>query len=211
MKIHPVVGAEILERVQFPYPVVPIVTSHHEKLGRQRGIRCGLKGEADSDRRAHSGGGRLLDALASDRQYRRALPLDKAMEQWSPSPGKSFDPKVVERARQALYRTGTNGAGGRQEKIQLSTDVKISNGARSGGRIRSRRGASDAASVDFLESIAAARQEVQALFELAQDLGNSLSLDETLSVLAVRLRRMIPYDAMAIYVRARTTCWCPNT
>ena len=30
MKIHPVVGAEILERVQFPYPVVPIVRSHHE-------------------------------------------------------------------------------------------------------------------------------------------------------------------------------------
>ena len=31
MKIHPVVGAEILERVRFPYPVVPIVHSHHEK------------------------------------------------------------------------------------------------------------------------------------------------------------------------------------
>src|SRR5579871_295141 len=31
MKIHPIVGAEILERVQFPYPVVPIVRSHHEK------------------------------------------------------------------------------------------------------------------------------------------------------------------------------------
>ena len=31
MKIHPVVGAEILERVRFPYPVVPIVRAHHEK------------------------------------------------------------------------------------------------------------------------------------------------------------------------------------
>jgi putative nucleotidyltransferase with HDIG domain len=30
MKIHPVVGADILERVRFPYPVVPIVRSHHE-------------------------------------------------------------------------------------------------------------------------------------------------------------------------------------
>ena len=53
---------------------------------------------------------------------------------------------------------------------------------------------------DFLASIAAARQEVQSLFELSQDLGNSLSLDETLSVLAVRLKRMIPYDAMAVYI-----------
>ncbi len=32
MKIHPVVGADILERVRFPYPVVPIVRAHHEKF-----------------------------------------------------------------------------------------------------------------------------------------------------------------------------------
>ena len=31
MKIHPVVGAEILERVNFPYPVAPIVRAHHER------------------------------------------------------------------------------------------------------------------------------------------------------------------------------------
>src|SRR5438445_10979036 len=53
---------------------------------------------------------------------------------------------------------------------------------------------------DPLCSIAAARQEVQMLFELTQDLGNSLSLNETLSVVAVRLKRMIPYDSIAVYV-----------
>jgi diguanylate cyclase (GGDEF)-like protein len=42
---------------------------------------------------------------------------------------------------------------------------------------------------------------VQALFEISQDLGNSLSLDETLSVLAVRLRKIIPHDSLAIWVR----------
>src|SRR2546430_3739505 len=35
LKIHPVVGAEILDRVQFPYPVVPIVRSHHEKRSEE--------------------------------------------------------------------------------------------------------------------------------------------------------------------------------
>jgi diguanylate cyclase (GGDEF)-like protein len=55
--------------------------------------------------------------------------------------------------------------------------------------------------VDFLSSIAAARQEAQNLFELMHDLGNSLSLDETLSVLALRLKRMCPYDCVAIYIR----------
>src|SRR4029077_17118999 len=53
----------------------------------------------------------------------------------------------------------------------------------------------------FLSSIAAARQEAQSLFELSQDLGASLSLTETLSVFSVKLKPMVPYDAIAIYVR----------
>src|SRR5262249_38105741 len=68
------------------------------------------------------------------------------------------------------------------------------------GEPNPQRAALAAKKADFLSSIAAARQEVQTLFELAQDLGNSLSLSETLSLLAIRLKRMIPYDALAIYV-----------
>src|SRR6266568_1576812 len=45
MKIHPVVGAEILERVQFPYPVAPIVRAHHERWDGA-GYPYGLAGEA---------------------------------------------------------------------------------------------------------------------------------------------------------------------
>src|SRR6195256_1218859 len=44
VKIHPLVGAEILERVNFPYPVVPIVRAHHEKWDGT-GYPMGLKGE----------------------------------------------------------------------------------------------------------------------------------------------------------------------
>src|SRR2546430_903702 len=44
MKIHPLVGAEILERVQFPYPVVPIVRAHHERWDGN-GYPCGLRGQ----------------------------------------------------------------------------------------------------------------------------------------------------------------------
>jgi hypothetical protein len=44
MKIHPIIGAEILEQVEFPYPVVPIVSAHHEKWDGS-GYPNGLKGE----------------------------------------------------------------------------------------------------------------------------------------------------------------------
>ena len=79
MKIHTVVGAEILERVRFPYPVVPIVRAHHEKWDGT-GYPYGLKGtEIPIGARILSAVD-YLDALASDRQYRRAMPLDEVMQ-----------------------------------------------------------------------------------------------------------------------------------
>src|ERR1700674_555441 len=48
---------------------------------------------------------------------------------------------------------------------------------------------------------AAARQEAEVIFEMAQDPTNSLSLNETLSVMAVRMEKLIPYDGLAVYLK----------
>src|SRR5713226_4167334 len=95
MKIHPIVGAEILERVAFPYPVSPIVRSHHEKWDGS-GYPDGLKGEQIPIGARVLGVVDCLDALATDRQYRNALPLDEAMAKVVTMTGTSFDPGVVE-------------------------------------------------------------------------------------------------------------------
>ena len=79
MKVHTVVGAEILEQVAFPYPVAPIVRSHHEKWDGS-GYPDGLKAEDIPIGARILSAVDCLDALASDRQYRRALPLDEAMD-----------------------------------------------------------------------------------------------------------------------------------
>src|SRR6202142_3939388 len=94
MKIHPIIGAEILEQVDFPYPVVPIVRAHHEKWDGS-GYPYGLKGEEIPIGARILAAVDCLDALASDRQYRKALPLDEAMAKVVADAGKSFDPKVV--------------------------------------------------------------------------------------------------------------------
>ncbi len=205
MKIHPVVGAEILERVKFPYPVVPIVRAHHEKWDGS-GYPYGLSGENIPI------GARILsvvdclDALATDRQYRRALPLDEAMKVVMAESGKAFDPKVVEVLVLRHVELEQLAQARERNKGKLSVDVKIVNGEspatgfETSAAVSPERRTKEGA-VDFLTSIASARQEVQALFEISQDLGNSLSLDETLSVLAVRLRRIIPFSALAIWIR----------
>src|SRR6185295_2251599 len=95
MKTHPIVGAEILERVAFPYPVVPIVAAHHERWDGA-GYHKGLSGEGIPIGARILAAVDCLDALASDRQYRRALPLDEAMEIVKEQSGISFDPRVVE-------------------------------------------------------------------------------------------------------------------
>jgi diguanylate cyclase (GGDEF)-like protein/putative nucleotidyltransferase with HDIG domain len=205
MKIHPVVGAEILERVKFPYPVVPIVRAHHEKWDGT-GYPYGISGEEIPI------GARILsvvdclDALATDRQYRRALPLDEAMKVVHKESGKAFDPKVVEVLQNRYVELEQMAQSNNRSKGNLSVDVKIVNGESPAAGFetspnQSAERQTRAGAVDFLTSIAAARQEVQALFEISQDLGNSLSLDETLSVLAVRLRRIIPFSALAIWIR----------
>ena len=77
MKIHPVVGAEMLERVNFPYPVAPIVRAHHESWDGS-GYPDGLKGEEIPVGARILAAVDCLDAITSDRQYRRGMPLDAA-------------------------------------------------------------------------------------------------------------------------------------
>ena len=203
MKIHPIIGAEILEQVDFPYPVVPIVHSHHEKWDGS-GYPDGLKGEAIPIGARILAAVDCLDALASDRQYRRALPLDEAMARVVADAGKSFDPRVVE-VLQRRYVELERLAHAEPSKPQakLSKDIKVERGLAPAAGFAETPGPQvphTDRGRDFLTSIAAARQEVQGLFELSHELGTSLSLDDTLSMLAVRLQRLVPYDSMAVYI-----------
>src|SRR5580692_10337180 len=205
MKIHPLVGAEILEEVKFPYPVVPIVRAHHEKWDGS-GYPFGLAGEEIPI------GARILsvvdclDALASDRQYRRALPLDQAMEIVNSESGKSFDPVIVDimRRRYVELERMAAASGAEKEKIKLSMDVKIERGLApaTGFAESAEEVLPPGADADTpLSSIAAATQEAQMLHELTQDLGSLLSIQEALAFVGVRMKRLIPYETIAVYIR----------
>jgi diguanylate cyclase (GGDEF)-like protein/putative nucleotidyltransferase with HDIG domain len=202
MKIHTVVGTEILDRVAFPYPVAPIVRAHHEKWNGE-GYPDGLQGEAIPIGARILAAVDCLDALASDRQYRRALPLDEAMNYVAREAGISFDPKVVEIlgrryleleqmvAKDSDYAGSSSVRPGQNVERGLEPDAGFE--FNSGGR--------GGASPDIFTSIALARQEAHTLFELSQDMGSSLSLDETLSLVALRLGKLVPYDSIAVFIR----------
>jgi len=202
MKVHPLVGAEILERVAFPYPVAPIVRSHHERWDGT-GYPEGISGESIPIGARILAAVDCLDALASHRQYRPALPLAEAMAKVKEKAGTWFDPQVVEllEARYVELERMAQMTEDTAAPHSLSKTVRVERGlAPATGFERTEPSHGPVDNTDFLSSIASARQEAQTMFELSQDLGVSLSLSETLSVLSMRLRRMIPYDSIAVFV-----------
>ncbi len=159
MKIHPVVGAEILEKVAFPYPVAPIVRSHHEKWNGE-GYPDGLQGEEIPIGARILGVVDCLDALTSDRQYRKALPLEEAMEKIVEGSGVQFDPQVVE-ILQRRFNELESFALRRMEEtssdaLAFSHSVERGEKPATGFQADSGRGGNPS---DFLSSIASARQE----------------------------------------------------
>src|SRR5258707_1365484 len=93
--IHPVVGADILSNVEFPYEVVPIVKHHHEKWDG-KGYPGGLKGEEIPF------GARILtvvdcyEALTTNRPHRPRYSRDDALELMRGEAGRTFDPAILE-------------------------------------------------------------------------------------------------------------------
>jgi putative nucleotidyltransferase with HDIG domain len=95
MKQHAAKGAEILEAVEFPYAVVPVVRHHHEQWNGQ-GYPDGLAGENIPF------GARVLavvdcfDAVTSDRPYRRKMTDEEGIQILRTRRGTMYDPAVVD-------------------------------------------------------------------------------------------------------------------
>jgi len=201
MKIHPIVGAEILARAQFPYPVVPIVRSHHEKWDGS-GYPDGLKGEEIPIGARILAAVDCLDALASDRQYRRALPLGKAMEMVAAQAGKAFDPSVVAVLQRRYVELEHLARSAPTETFSLSTDLKVERGAAPGAGFEE---AADSAPKAEIPVTAPTNASWATLVALSQGLTGVLSRREVLSVVAGRLQELIPCDCIAFYGRRDST------
>ena len=216
MKIHPIVGADILERVRFPYPVVPIVRSHHE-WWNGTGYPDGLR-ETDIPI-----GARILtvvdcfDALVSDRPYRKGLSGPQALSMIKSLAGRQFDPLVIE----AFERCHAAAESSAESLVAtafgaLKTEVDVSRGLAPGAGYQAGSDASDAVPAvrqeassdakrsgtrDGLSLLATATDQAQAFFELSQSMGDALSTRETLALMASRLRQLVPFDVFTVYLK----------
>lgn len=111
LRLHPVLGANILARMPGTARLIPIVLHHHERWDG-RGYPDGLSGTQISLESRIILVADAYDAMTTERPYGRVLDPDEALDEISRFAGTQFDPLMVDAAHDAhrsgyLVTTGT--------------------------------------------------------------------------------------------------------
>ncbi len=94
MKLHTVIGAEIIGPIEQLKEAVPVVRWHHEAWNG-RGYPDGIKGEQIPLMARIVGVADTFDAITTNRPYQKAYTIDYAVETITKLTGARFDAKVV--------------------------------------------------------------------------------------------------------------------
>lgn len=97
MKQHPVHGYQILKNIDFPWPVGRMVLQHHERLDGS-GYPGGITGSDIILEARIIAVADVIDSMISDRPYRKALPVETALDELKKHKGVKYDAAVVDAA-----------------------------------------------------------------------------------------------------------------
>jgi len=95
MREHPVIGERIVDSVAFLAPLGPLIRAEHERWNGT-GYPDGLKGEEIPIEARIIHACDAFHAMASDRSYRKALPIQAIVAEFKKETGQQFDPRVVD-------------------------------------------------------------------------------------------------------------------
>jgi diguanylate cyclase (GGDEF)-like protein/putative nucleotidyltransferase with HDIG domain len=195
MKIHTVVGAQILGRVDFPYPVIPIIRHHHEQWDG-RGYPDRLRGEQIPITARIISVVDCFDSIREDRPFRRGMTMDEATALLLRGAGIHFDPVVVEQFLKHLPRFDEKIAelGLQHQPANYSTEPPIQLSTVDMAQTRER------GSFIAYDQIKRAHREVYALYEIARTFGTSLDIAHTLEILVDKVGHVVPFDTCCVYL-----------
>lgn len=187
MKIHPTVGASILEKVNFNYPVIPTVQHHHENWDGT-GYPNKLKGEKIPITARILAIADTYDSLRGERTYSTAISKQAARKILLGESGTKFDPKLIDVFMRNLhnFETELNDQDlGYVIQSEVDDIADLPTGKLNPG---------------YVEQIKNANKEVFTLYELARVFSASLNLEETLELFTKKLGELIPFDSCAVYI-----------
>src|SRR6187402_2821860 len=193
IRAHPKVGADIVSSVPFPYPVAPLILSHHERWDG-KGYPAGLKGEEIPL------GARILsvvdyfDALMAERPYHKAMTSDAAIGLLQQEAGKGLDPQVVKLFNELLPSL-------QAEAVQLDQNVRRPAAEEQTAQGQPATGlAPESSKKNVFEDIALAHREIYALYEIAQAMGTSLGVSDTMALISAKLTNLVPFACAALFL-----------
>lgn len=195
MRIHPRIGVEILETINFPFPLTDVVRSHHEKWDGT-GYPDHLKGEEIPITARILSVVDCFDALTSDRPYRKPLSQEEALKYVQSESGISFDPSVVEALEKNLVPLDAlAGEINRSQETSTAPDKRrLPKGAdplkRDTNQLRT----------SIMETIQSAQRELFALYEIAQSTARSLNLDEAMGFISGKIEHLIHHRCLVLYL-----------
>ena len=191
IRIHPQVGAEIIAAVPFPYPVAPLIMSHHERWDG-KGYPQGLAG-ADIPL-----GARILtivdyyDAVTTERPYHKALSYESAIGLLKHEAGRALDPKLVPLFIDLLPSLIAELGPGEQETAPAEPVLALP-GSTAVGLVPAPTG-------NAFENIALAHREIYALYEIAQSMGTSLGVSDTMALISSKLSKIVSWSGCALFL-----------
>ena len=195
MKIHTTVGAQILSRVEFPYPVIPIVHHHHEQWDGN-GYPDGLAGEQIPLTARIFSVVDCFDSVREDRPFRRGISKEEAIALLRRGAGTHFDPRVVQQFIQHLPKFEAEivarGWQAHPTESEGRDPFKIASIDMAQTRERG--------SYMAYDQIKNAHREGYALYEIARTFGSSLEVEDTLAVLVDKVGHLVPFDTCAVYL-----------
>lgn len=183
-KIHPEVGALILEKVGFDSPVIPTIKYHHEAWNG-RGYPEGLMKEQIPLTARILSVADAFDTIRGARPYRPALPREKARQIIQAEAGTRFDPMIVDTLLRNL--------------ATLEADIEAQ------GLNYSEAGmAQGDTKQNYVEQIKLANREVFSLYELAREFSSAVDLQMSLEMFAKKIGEFVPFDTCAVYLLDHT-------
>ncbi len=197
IRIHPQVGAEIIAEVPFPYAVAPLILCHHERWDG-KGYPQGLAGESIPI------GARILtivdyyDAVTTDRPYHKALSRENAIALLKSEAGRALDPRLVTLFIDLLPSLIELVATEQPRRASAEPAAGSPLGSTSAGLV-------PANSANAFENIALAHREIYALYEIAQAMGTSLGISDTMALISSKLSKIVPWSGCALFLQQADT------
>jgi diguanylate cyclase (GGDEF)-like protein/putative nucleotidyltransferase with HDIG domain len=191
IRVHPQVGAEIIAAVPFPYPVAPLILSHHERWDG-RGYPQGLAGQDIPV------GARILtivdyyDAVTTERPYHKAMNHDSAVSLLQHESGRALDPRLTAAFIEILPALMAE-ADAAELTAEAAVPPPVAPGTAAVGLLHG-------AGTNAFENIALAHKEIYALYEIAQSMGTSLGVTDTMALISSKLKKIVPWSGCSLFL-----------